>query len=246
MKRHSLFKYYDDRKWAEAFLDGDLLFRSLAYYRDLEDNMVREDQKEGTSVFRPEGGLVVTNHTQGTTMTLEDCSFESTAAQQDIFVFCMSRSRADEVGRAFGASVCVEIHDIATLCARVTAALPSDARLPQMAGRSGQIGHRVTYYPAEEGGQPRWALPDLIAISKLEAYKWQDEFRLVFSLTGALDFENVTTRLVHKAHPRDAARPLEHKTDLVKAGTLHDIARIRELAGPDTGESPGLRGKPGA
>ena len=41
--RHSLFKYYDQRIWAEKFLDGELLFRSLAYFRDCED-AVRGDE----------------------------------------------------------------------------------------------------------------------------------------------------------------------------------------------------------
>ena len=245
MKRHSLFKYYDACKWAEAFLEGDLLFRSLAYYRDQEDNMVREDQNEGTSVYRPEGGLVMNIQTQGTTVTLKDWSFQSTASQQDAFVFCMSRSLRDDLGRAFGASMCVEVLDVAALCAQVTAALPSDARFPQMPGRPAQIGHRVVYYRADAAGQPRWALPDMIAISKLEGYRWQNEFRLVFSVTGALDFENVKTKLVHKERPREPARPTEHKTWLVKAGNLRDIARIHELTGPDVGEAPGPLGRPG-
>jgi hypothetical protein len=41
--RHSLFKYYDQRIWAENFLDGEMLFRSLAYFRDCED-AVRGDE----------------------------------------------------------------------------------------------------------------------------------------------------------------------------------------------------------
>jgi hypothetical protein len=48
--RHSLFKYYDQRIWAEKFLGGEMLFRSLAYFRDCED-AVRGDQHEGTSRF---------------------------------------------------------------------------------------------------------------------------------------------------------------------------------------------------
>lgn len=40
------------------------------------------------------------------------------------------------------------------------------------------------------------ALPDLRATSKPDGYDWQDEFRLVFSLTDALTFENVLTRVV--------------------------------------------------
>ena len=31
--RHSLYKYYSTRKWADAFLDGKLRFNYLAYFR---------------------------------------------------------------------------------------------------------------------------------------------------------------------------------------------------------------------
>jgi hypothetical protein len=51
MRRRSLYKYYSERKWAEEFLDGKLLFRSLAYFRDYEDKNVREDQNEGAAIF---------------------------------------------------------------------------------------------------------------------------------------------------------------------------------------------------
>jgi hypothetical protein len=62
--RHSLYKYYSTRKWADAFVDGKLRFNSLAYFRDFEDAQVRGDKNEGKMIFRPEDGLVITNHTQ--------------------------------------------------------------------------------------------------------------------------------------------------------------------------------------
>ena len=167
MRRRSLYKYYSERKWAEEFLDGKLLFRSLAYFRDYEDKNVREDQNEGAALFRPEGGLIVNNLTQGKTFTLPDHAFESGANQEEIFVFCMSRSDTDELGRRFKAVVCVEILDVGTFCARVEAALPPAARFPGRAGRPARIGRRVEYYRETEGGNPRWALPEVIATSKI-------------------------------------------------------------------------------
>jgi hypothetical protein len=59
--RHSLFKYFSERKWADAFLDGQVLFRSLSYFRDYEDGNIRGDCKEGTATFRPPAGLVINN-----------------------------------------------------------------------------------------------------------------------------------------------------------------------------------------
>jgi len=49
---------------------------------------------------------------------------------------------------------------------------------------------------ATEDINPRWALPDVMATWKPSSYAWQDEFRFVFSLTDALDFEKVQTRVL--------------------------------------------------
>ena len=90
-----MYKYFSERKWAEAFLRGELLFRSLAYFRDYEDNNVREDQHEGRAIFRPDAGLLVNNVTQGTTSILPGHAFESAVKQDEVFVFCL----ADHTGR---------------------------------------------------------------------------------------------------------------------------------------------------
>jgi hypothetical protein len=233
MPRHSLFKYYTERRWADEFLGGKLLFRSLAFYRDIEDKNVREDQNEGNAIFRPVGGLVVNNETQGTAFTLADYAFESRVKRNEIFVFCMSRSLTYALRTRFGAIACIEILDIGTFCSRIGAALPTAAKLPDQAGgRPPRIGRRVEYYRESEGGHPRWALPEMIATSKLDSYAWQNEFRLVFSLTDALAFENVDTRLVHRSNPREPTKPDEHHNYLVTARSLGDICRVHEF---DTG-----------
>jgi len=126
MLRHSLFKYYDQRIWAEKFLDGEMLFRSLAYFRDCED-AVRGDEHEGTSRFLPDGGLQITNQTQGTQFTLAEYAFESTVKANEIFVFCASRRFGDDLAKEFNAVVAVEITRMPTFCERIRAALPPTA-----------------------------------------------------------------------------------------------------------------------
>jgi hypothetical protein len=117
--RHSLYKYFANRKWADAFLNGEVLFHSLAYFRDYEDEGVRQDKNEGTAVFRPVDGLLINNHTQGTTFKLPGYAFESKASQEEILVFCASRSLSDDLYKRFKAVVCVEILRIPTLCERI-------------------------------------------------------------------------------------------------------------------------------
>jgi hypothetical protein len=225
--RRSLYKYFSERKWAEAFLRGEVLFRSLSYFRDYEDRNVREDRNEGTAIFRPEGGLVVNNITQGTTITLPGHAFESLANQEEIFVFCLSRILADELCQGFKATVCAEILNVGAFCNRIEAALPPTAIFPGPPGHK-RIGHRVEYYQETEAANPRWALPDVIATSKLHNYGWQDEFRLVFSLTEALGFEKVALRVTHGSDKKPP-NPAEHHCWPVSAGSLHDICRLHEF-----------------
>ena len=223
----SLYKYYAERRWAEAFVNGELLFRSLAYYRDHEQKDTRGDENEGRAVFRPDGGLVINNMTQGTRFTLPRHSLTSAANPEEIFVFCVSRSCTDALRAEFEAEVCVEILDIPAFCARVEAALPPGVRFPGRPSRT-RIGSRVEYYKDSENASPRWALPDLIATSKLESFRRQDEFRLVFTLTDALGFEKVRMRVESDGTPV-LPNPEEHRSHLVKAASLRDICHLHEF-----------------
>jgi len=218
--RHSLYKYYSDRKWAEEFLDGNILFRSLSYFRDLEDEAVRGDRKEGTAVYRPQGGLLINNQTQGKTFTLQCQAFESTANQEEIFVFCTSRSLSDELRDRFQAVVCVEILKIPALCERIKVALPSEATFH---------AQRVGYYNETEGGNSRWALPDQIAASKFRNYSWQNEYRFIFCLTDALGFEKGAARIV-KADVLERPKPAEHHDYPLATKSLRDICRLHQIA----------------
>ena len=68
----------------------------------------------------------------------------------------------------------------------------------------------------------------MIATSKLDSYAWQNEYRLVFSLTDALGFEKVTTRLV-RGKVQGAPKLTEHHQYPVKARKLQDICRLHEF-----------------
>jgi hypothetical protein len=224
MRRRSLYKYFSEVLWAEHFLDGKILFRSLSYFRDYEDNEVRGDRNEGLATLRPPGGLVVNNQTQGKTFTIPGAAFESSAREEEIFVFCASRTLSRQLREEFAAVACVEVTDIAAFCSRVQTALPPNAVFPGPKGCT-RLGNRVTYYTESEAVNPRWALPDLMATSKPARYDWQDEFRLVFSLTDALEFEKVVTCVVQGESTR-RSDPARHHSYLVNAGNLLDICRI--------------------
>src|SRR5882762_8355860 len=129
--RHSLHRYFTERKWADEFLDGKMRFRSLAYFRDYEKESeaenVRKDDKEGNLVFGPPEGLLVNNQAQATTGALPGFRMESRTKQAEIFVLCASRYLSEELRDRFGAVVCVEILKIAAFCRRIKQALPQNA-----------------------------------------------------------------------------------------------------------------------
>jgi hypothetical protein len=162
------------------------MFRSLSHFHRVEDGEVRGDLNEGSISFRPEGGLIIHNKTQGKTSTVSEGTFGSGINTEEVFILCGSNSMTDEMRIRFDSKACVQILRIATLCARIQHELPPTATFR---------AQRVTYYsPANEPGAG-WAFPGMIAFSKLERYAWQDGSRLVFSLTDALQYGNTAQQV---------------------------------------------------
>jgi hypothetical protein len=224
--RHSLYKYYTERKWGEAFLNGELLFRSLSYFRDLEDGTSGEmGTKAPRFTVRTMVWLLQTTPKAGRKSSGAHLSPPRT--KRRFLFFCLSRSLADTLRDGFNAAVCIEVLDVKDFCARIEAALPSDATFPGKPGRT-RIGQRVEYYKETDDCNPRWALPDLIAAAKQYSYFWQDDYRLVFSLTDALGFEKTDMRLVPDGGD-DPQKIAEHRQYLLKARTLRDIGTLHNF-----------------
>jgi hypothetical protein len=192
------YRYFDKLTWAEKFLDGELMFRSLSHYHRIEDGEVRGDFNEGSVMLKPVGGLVMHHERLGKSFTFPGGSFNSGINTEDVFILCASASMTDELRTRFEAKACVEIRKVATLCARIQAALPSTANFR---------AQRVTYYsPAGELGA-KWAFPDMIAFSKVDGYAWQDEYRFCFSLTDALKYGKTSQQVKIPNQPPGTAVP---------------------------------------
>ena len=170
--------------------------------------------------------MQITNYTRRLETLKEGWAFESEARSGEILVFCLSRQDTTRIREAFKAHACVEIRSPREFYKRVERAL-GGVSLPGKPGRE-RIGHPVTYY--EPGNPPdvRWALPDVIALSKFDVFSWQHEQRLVYSRTNALAFQNVKMQLVKQASPRivDAST---HRHEDINVGDLSDIAILHEF-----------------
>ena len=224
MTKNNLFKYLARKEWVKDFLDGALYCQTLQYFQTIEENDVQGDSKEGVSVYQPPTGLQINNLTTGKSFILDNYQFESGAVSSRIHTFCMSRTLSEIIAKKFEAIACAEIIDVRQFCTFVEKNLPAGFVLPYVDNRV-RIGHRIRYYDPSETAGNRWALPELIAISKRQKYAWQQEFRLVFGRTGAFDFEHVNIQLKQSekggASQQETADPV-----ILQMGDISNICKI--------------------
>lgn len=215
---------YFSKQYANAFVQrGEVLFRSLSYFRDYEDQGVRADMHEGTLVHRPTDGLRITKVETGESIELPH-KLESSAREDEILIYCLSTELSESVAQRFQAEVAVEIVNPAKFLARLRSALGLRPRI-----RAEKLIHQpVRYYEWHEPPIVDWALPERIAMRKPKSFEWQSEYRLAVPVGNAFAVENVSLRLVPlDAPPRP--RATSHPSVLLKLGSLAKICRIHHL-----------------
>lgn len=219
----TLVRYFSEEN-ARKFLDqGEVLFRALSYFRDYEDDGVRSDEFEGTLVHLPKEGLRVTLVASGQEVDLP-YSLESTAREDDIFVYCMSTEVNKDIGQRFKADVAIEITKPQVFLSRVRSALALRRRI-----RADKLMHQeVRYYERHEPPIVDWALPERIAMRKPASFSWQKEYRLALPLGNAFAVENVQVKLVSPGAPRPS-RAQVHPKLLLKLGSLASACRVHML-----------------
>ena len=227
MPKRSLYKYFSMQEYADKFIDGELYFQTLSHFKSIEDNGVRGDHLEGVSVFEPATGLAVSNLTTGQSFVLEGYRFESAAQADHIYVFCMASTFSDRIAEQFGAVACVEVIDTPKLCSLATNSLPPGFIVPPVNNKR-HLGHKVRYYDPAEPPETRWALPELVAISKRLDFSWQNEFRLVFGRPSTFDFENTklafTTGENKESKLSSASQPVS-----VRIGNISTICKLHRF-----------------
>ncbi len=220
----SLFKYLPS-KHLEAFVgSGKLLFRSLSYFRNYEELLVRGDRYEGKRLFKPGNGLEITKTESGEKLLLP-WAFEATVRDRDIFVLCLSRTLSSELAREFGADVCVEITEPTALLSRVRSAL-----LLRRWVRRGRLLHGpVEYYSPEDPPLAEWAIPERMIMRKTIEYSRQDEYRLAFARGAALQVNNVETQIT--STPGLTQPTLDgHPEHMVCVGAIERVCKVHTMA----------------
>lgn len=146
MKR-SRFKYFYKREYAEQFLDGKVLCRTAAFFRDYEDAQVQQvigDEYEGTRLYRPLNGLEIDNLTRNHSGML-NAGMECVTKAHEIYIFCMSHSFTEALKNQFKAVACAEIFNPRAFIHRWLDALPEEAQQERK-----HVARRVGYYRPED------------------------------------------------------------------------------------------------
>ncbi len=218
-----LYKYIPNQYLNDFVRKGKVLFRALSYFRDYEDAQIRGDEFEGTKLHRPERGLEIMLTKTQERIVLPH-SFESAANEDDIFVFCLSTVLSAELAVQFKVNSCVEIHQPANFISKIRAAL---ALRPSIKDKT-LIHGEVNYYTKEDPPIVAWALPERIAMSKLQTYASQHEYRFAFAVNDAFRVKNTRLRLVEpgdRRHPRSFAHPER----LLKLGNLKRLCKLHHF-----------------
>ena len=216
----TLYKYLPS-KYLDAFVGrGELLFRSLSYFRNFEELQVRGDPFEGKRLYKPSGGLEITKTSTGEKVLLP-AAFEASVRDREIFVFCLSKKLSPELAQVFKTDACVEITEPALLLARLRSAL----QLRRWVRGARLLHGPVNYYSSEDPPLAEWAVPQRMVMRKTIEYSDQDEYRLAFARGGALRFNNVNTHI--SATPGLNLTTLDgHPEHNVSLGSLSRICKV--------------------
>lgn len=219
----SLYKYLPEQYVGTLLREGAVLFHTLSYFRDYEDAQVRGDEFEGTKLYRPTKGLEVTVVGTQERVVLPH-SFESSAHEDDIFAFCLSTILSQDLATQFKTNTCVEIRNPALFVSKIRGAL---LRRPSIKNKM-LVHGEVKYYEPEEPPIVDWALPERIAMSKLESFRPQQEYRIAFSINGAFEVENTCLRLVAPGIRR-TQRATAYPERRFKLGSIAKICRVHRF-----------------
>lgn len=215
-----LYKYLPSQ-FVRAFLErGDLLFRSMSYFRQIEEEG-RQDLLEGLHMDYPNHDVTLET-TDGRVRWQGRAAFLNSVNPDRIFIFCLSEALEPGLFAEFDADACIEILDSHEFVVRCDRAVSQQPRFAE----AGLLHGSVEYYAPGAPAKRNVKDPRCIPFFKHEAYAHQREFRLVTALQHGLQ---LTQRIVSETFRFDEeianARP-SHRHVIV--GSLSDIAVARQ------------------
>jgi hypothetical protein len=165
--------------YAQRLRHGEVLFRSLSYFRALEHE-ARGDEAEGVHIDAPDHDVTLTTNTG--IRSVGRYRYLRSVKQEDIFAFCCSSEFDDSLFAEFGADACVVITDPEVFFLRCRAAL----RGPLPVEPPGLIHKAVDYF--EPNREPPTDITKATNIPFLKhiGFAGQREYRAIFARPGDL------------------------------------------------------------
>lgn len=210
-----LYKYLPP-KFAPVVLQGRLLFRNLAYFRQAED-LARGDLAEGMHIDQPDTPIVVESLDGKIRRTAR--AFHNEIDQERVFSFCISTALRESLCEEFGGAI-VEIVDVPAFLLRVRASV---RKYPSLR-KSGLICGPVEYYRHNSSAIADDKDSRRLPFFKAIGFAYQEEYRLVCSQRRGLTLRQ---SLVSHSHSLgDEAARLTRKEKVLTVGDLNQIARL--------------------
>lgn len=179
-----LYKYLP-AQFATGFVErGEVLFRSLSYFRKIE-HAARGDELEGIHLDFPDEPPTLHNLSTGIAYT-DRFRMLNSVDQERVFAFCCSRVFDDSLFEAFNCDACVVIQDPALFFLRCGIA----ARRTATVARPGLLHRSVEYFAPNRESPLNPKDPLLIPFLKHDVFRSQAEYRAVFGLPGGLKFRS--------------------------------------------------------
>ena len=215
-----LYKYMPESFIPQFIERGDLLFRNLSYFRQIEERG-RSDLLEGLHMDYPDNDITIQT-TDGRVSWKGRAAFLNSINTDRLFVFCLSEVLSPALYAEFNADACAEILDTVEFLQRCCHTVSAQPRFAE----TGLLHDQVEYYAPNKPAKRNVKDPRSIPFFKHEAYSNQHEYRLAVALRNGL---KITQRIVNEAFTFDkevlAGKPAHRH---VFIGSIKDIVRVHK------------------
>jgi len=217
-----LYKYLPS-EFVKGFLTkGEVLFRTLSYFRRVE-HRARGDAAEGVHIDDPDNPVKLENLTTGITH-IGDYRFLNSVDQENVYAFCCSQSYDQNLMAEFSCNACVVITDPEVFFLRCRVA----AKRVVSVSPPGLIHGPVRYWRRNEESPLNVKDPRNIPFLKNHSFAAQDEYRAVFATHHGL---KLTQRIVMPAFTfREEIEQAKDFSRLLRLGNLANVAEVFKMS----------------
>lgn len=215
----SIYKYVTEERFALDLIEkGKVFMQTLATFQGYEDEDVRRDPDDGRLRFQPDGGLPINIEGREPEVWANwRATFSVKSA--DMFVYCLSTVRSEELAERFDSRFCVEFLNPISLVSRIR----NVVRLRSAMDRA-IFFQKVEYRNQQVPPGVAWALPHQVAFVKPEEWAWQNEFRVIVGKKGVFALHNLEMQL--ETGPPQRAPRADSQPLILTIGSMARVAKI--------------------